>query len=176
MQIILEQNEIEAALIAYATSMISLREDQDISIDMKAGRGENGYSATLDIRQKVVVATSTKSTTRAKVLPEAPKPEMGSSTSRTEAAPAASVKTGLFNKPAFVTEAPKEEPVAEAQALTEEPVAGISTGEDRGEAPEASPADEPVEVVGEATQVEAEAPAPQPTKSIFNFQKPAANG
>lgn len=172
MQIILEQNEIEAALIAYATSMISLREDQDISIDMKAGRGENGYSATLDIRQKVVVATSTKSTARAKVLPEATKPEMGSTTFRTEAASATPVKAGLFNKPTAVETVKVEEPVVEAEpeASVEEPVAGISTGEDRSEAPEAE-----TMTNGGDPVAEAEAPAEKP-KSIFNFQKPAANG
>ena len=49
MQITLNQDEIFSALDAYVRSQISVKDGMEISIDMKAGRGENGYSATIDI-------------------------------------------------------------------------------------------------------------------------------
>ena len=163
MQIILEEHEIKAALVAYANSIVQLKDDQEIDIEMKAGRGENGYSATLNVTTKVQ-ASSTK-TTRASKPPVV-------ETAKAEVITAAPVKAGLFNKPAVI---------AEAQAQAEEPVAGISTGEDRGEAEEVITEEERAEAESRteepvvATQVEAEAPVEKP-KSIFNFQKPAANG
>lgn len=49
MQITLNQDEIMNALENYVRSQINLAENQKIDIDLKAGRGENGFSATLDI-------------------------------------------------------------------------------------------------------------------------------
>lgn len=51
MQITLNHDEILKALDIYVRSQINIAQDQDIIIDLKAGRGENGYSATLDIVQ-----------------------------------------------------------------------------------------------------------------------------
>lgn len=66
MQIILTQDEIFQALENYVYSQINVAEGQSIDIDMKAGRGDNGFTATLDIRAttaapkpKPVVATTT---------------------------------------------------------------------------------------------------------------------
>ena len=50
MQITLNQDEILVAIETYVRSQINIADNQEISIDLKAGRGENGYSATLDIR------------------------------------------------------------------------------------------------------------------------------
>lgn len=49
MQITLNQDEIMEALKNYAFTIINVAPGNDINIDLKAGRGENGYSATLDI-------------------------------------------------------------------------------------------------------------------------------
>lgn len=49
MQITLNQDEIIAALTAYVGKIINIAPGNEISIDLKAGRGENGYSATVDI-------------------------------------------------------------------------------------------------------------------------------
>ena len=51
MQITLNHEEILKALDIYVRSQINIAQDHDIIIDLKAGRGENGYSATLDIVQ-----------------------------------------------------------------------------------------------------------------------------
>lgn len=60
MQITLNQDEILDALKAYVRTQINISEDQDILIDMKAGRGENGYTATLDIVPKTKVAVTSR--------------------------------------------------------------------------------------------------------------------
>lgn len=172
MQIILEEDEIKAALVAYATSMITIKDDQEITIDMKAGRGENGYSATLNIQPKAVAPIKA---TRAKPTPVEVKAV------NTIPAAAAPAKSGLFGKTPAAEPAPAREPEPEPDATSagpqnqEEPVAGISTGEDRGEAPELN---QDLDVSGEdvtssADAIPDEAPAEKP-KSIFNFAKPAA--
>lgn len=48
-KITLNNTEIEKAIENYVRTLISIAPGQKIVIDMKAGRGENGYSATLDI-------------------------------------------------------------------------------------------------------------------------------
>ncbi|AIX12415.1 hypothetical protein CPT_Pollock56 [Escherichia phage Pollock] len=59
MQITLNQDEILEALKNYAFSVINVAPGNDITIDLKAGRGENGYSATLEITpQRKEVKTS----------------------------------------------------------------------------------------------------------------------
>ena len=66
MQITLNQEEIESALIAYVRSTISIADNFTVSVDLKAGRGEHGYAATLDITPvKEVVQLNTKMTGRA---------------------------------------------------------------------------------------------------------------
>lgn len=49
MQITLNQDEIMQALDVYVRTQINIALNQKVVIDLKAGRGENGYSATLDI-------------------------------------------------------------------------------------------------------------------------------
>lgn len=51
MQIILQEDEILEALEAYVRDQINISANQEIKIDLKAGRGDNGFSATLDIRK-----------------------------------------------------------------------------------------------------------------------------
>ena len=81
----------------------------------------------------------------------------------------APVKTGLFTKPTAVADSPKEEPVTKVEA-EEEPLAGISTGEDRGEQDDVA---QDLDVTTEDAPEEVVADKP---KSIFNFAKPAAAG
>jgi len=49
MQITLNQDEILVAIQSYVHTQINISDDQEISVDLKAGRGENGFTATLDI-------------------------------------------------------------------------------------------------------------------------------
>lgn len=57
MQITLNQEEIELALDNFVRSRIQVSDGQDIVFDLKAGRGDNGFTATLDI----VPSATTKS-------------------------------------------------------------------------------------------------------------------
>jgi len=50
MKITINQAEIESAITAYIMSQVSIRPDQKISIDLKATRGTEGYSAEIDIQ------------------------------------------------------------------------------------------------------------------------------
>ena len=139
MQITLNHDEIVSALQTYVRSQITVAEDQDIVIDLKAGRGDNGFSATLDI----VPAGLSRST-----APE-PKPV-------TQTKPVAT----LASKPAAITSTPEDrkdpadEPKAEAEAEKPKPAAkakptfGIRKAEPKAE-PEPV-ADEPEEADGES--------------------------
>lgn len=50
MQITLNSEEISEAVESYVRSQINIADGQEIDIDFKAGRGDNGMTATLDIR------------------------------------------------------------------------------------------------------------------------------
>ena len=64
MQITIVQTEIEQAIENYVKSMISVNDDQKISIDLKATRGDTGMQAFIDIvpRNKAQLASGTTST------------------------------------------------------------------------------------------------------------------
>ena len=62
MQIQLVQNEIEQALRRYVADLINIKEGTQINIDLSAGRGADGFKATIDL----VLATA-----GANVLPPA---------------------------------------------------------------------------------------------------------
>lgn len=62
MQITLDQTEIEAALRRYVEEQVNIREGNEISIDLKAGRGENGFSATIDIQPAGTKAAAEQAT------------------------------------------------------------------------------------------------------------------
>ena len=47
--ITIDQEEIETAIQNHVRSKVSIAEGQHVSIEMKAGRGENGFSATISI-------------------------------------------------------------------------------------------------------------------------------
>jgi len=173
MQITLNHDEIVSALQTYVRSQITVAEDQDIVIDLKAGRGDNGFSATLDI----VPAGMSRST-----APE-PKPVTQTKPVATPASkPAAITSTPEDRKdPA---DEPKAEPEKPKPAAKAKPTFGIKKAEPKAE-PEPV-ADEPEEddgdgdgepVVNEtvntmaggaggASGPEEEAPAPKP-RGIF---------
>jgi hypothetical protein len=52
LQITLNQDEIEEAIEAFVRTQITISPSQEISIDLRAGRGDNGFSATLEIKSR----------------------------------------------------------------------------------------------------------------------------
>jgi hypothetical protein len=91
MQIKLNQKEIEQALIAYISNQGVSTSGKTIVVDMTAGRGENGISATIDINNEP------ETTGKKERKPAAAEPV-------TEAAPSTG---GMFN--AHVDSEPVEE-------------------------------------------------------------------
>ena len=67
MQIILNQTEIEQALVSYIATRLAINEGQEIVVEMTAGRGADGYRATVEIKDAAQAAAVTPAV-------QAPKP------------------------------------------------------------------------------------------------------
>lgn len=77
MQITIVQTEIEQAIENYVKSMISVNDDQKISIDLKATRGDTGMQAFIDIVPRKRVQAASITGLVAAATPKAdPKPEV----------------------------------------------------------------------------------------------------
>ena len=146
MQITLNESEIEDAVLAYVHKTISIPEDRNVSIDWKAGRGDHGMSATIDITQAEAPVEEP--------MAEDPAPK----------------KTTRKKKP---TTAKKPDPeVVEVEAETvEEPGATAANPFADGDSEDQPEVADPKEEAAEGTQPEeAEADLPKPQGgSIFAF-------
>lgn len=115
MQIILSQEEIEQSIDAFVRSQINIADDQTVSIDLKAGRGETGFTSTLDIRaaEPEAPAKPAKKATRA-----ASKPTEPVTPAEPEAEPVAEVAEPEADPVAdAIPDTPEESPAAaEAEA------------------------------------------------------------
>jgi type IV secretory pathway VirB10-like protein len=123
MQLILPQSELEQAIKNYVNDLMNVKDGTELSIDLKAGRGLDGFTATVDII-KAGTAMPAKTVVPAAVIP-APVPV------------AAPVK---------VTPRPvaKEEPVAEEKPAEDTSVANKSEQQEAAsEAKEEAPAEAP---------------------------------
>lgn len=69
MQITIVQTEIESAIIAHIKSQVAIRDDQEITVDLRATRGAEGYQAVIDIRPKEGGQTSSSA-------PDGPEPPL----------------------------------------------------------------------------------------------------
>ena len=123
MQLILPQSELEQAIKNYVNDLMNVKDGTELAIDLKAGRGLDGFTATVDII-KAGTAMPAKTVVPAAVTP-APVPV------------AAPVK---------VTPRPvaKEEPVAEEKPAEDTSVANKSEQQEAAsEAKEEAPAEAP---------------------------------
>lgn len=154
MQITLNQDEIEDAIKAHVLSQININPDQTITVDMKATRGDQGFSAILDIRH----TGSGQADAPVKAAPTKVTPVPAEDFVETVTQP--------VNKPEPVVEEPAPEPeVVEEPQPQPSPFKGFESDEE-----------EPDEVIDDdddgSDEVEEE---PQPTAakkpSIFNFEK-----
>lgn len=57
MQITLIQSELEAAIRQYVHDIVNIKEGMEINIELRAGRGVDGYTASIDIVKKGTVVT-----------------------------------------------------------------------------------------------------------------------
>lgn len=198
MQITLNQDEIEQSVRNHVLSQLAIREDQEISIDLRAGRGENGFTATLDVRPRQGEANGPKPAF-AKVDEAKQGPRLvGAESQKEEKTGISTQKAEEPQKPA-ASKAPKKGIFATAakaapEPVEEEPVKG--TGADQAENPEdtdiegdtgrGSEPDEPVTAAEEDAHEDAqdgnEAPAEQSAeqpgskKSIFTFAPKTSAG
>ncbi|QYW01832.1 hypothetical protein PP761_gp63 [Stenotrophomonas phage Paxi] len=126
LEITIDQNEIETAIRNHIGTLLTVKEGQQVNISLKAGRGENGFSATIEIG----AAASTRQSSEP-AQPETPAP----------------VVTGPFKRKAAASAAPAQEAQqTTAQAEPEATPAGepdpvATAGDDAGldTQPEATP-------------------------------------
>ena len=152
MQIIMNQDEIEEAITAYVHNQVNVKEGQKISIDLKSGRGDNSFTATLEIRSMLGSVSQPKTTFR----------EMTSSPKPVEPEPENAPE------PKVAKAAPKG---AETRAAKDDPEED-TTGATPDEAPDDKPAAEPA-AAASADDAPEEAPSAKRPTSIFNFAQPA---
>jgi hypothetical protein len=191
MQITLNEEEIKDAIDAYVRNQISVATSQRVSVDLKAGRGENGFTAILDIRPNTVAETASPPTKPISGFRSTTAPVEDAKDPSQEAAKPRGLKIGTKGKPASV---PVEEPLTSEEPAAEpepEPEADNATAEaDDAEelaeeaSEEAGPARNPfagdtayAEAEEDSDEVADETPeeAPEPTaevSSIFGAPKP----
>ena len=154
MQITLNQTEIETALRRYVNDQVNIREGHEIVIDLKAGRGENGFSATIDI-------------VPADALPKTSEPALV----------ATSIKPlGIQEKvrgklqPATPTVSEEHAPETAQEAAGE---AATETATDASPEPETAATNQDSGEAGESEGTDEEAPPTEKPKSLFaKLQKP----
>lgn len=122
LEITIDQTEIETAIKNHIGTLLTINEGQEVAIDLKAGRGENGFSASVKIGTVTAgVAPSTE---------QAEKP----------------VVTGPFKRAVKAQAAPTETAQTTAQAASKDDTADDTTtdaGEQQADA-------QPAEQAGEA--------------------------
>lgn len=165
MQIILVQAEIEKALTDYVLGMISIRDDQQITIDLSATRGTDGFKALIDIvpfGQEVLVDESTTLGIADKIAEakaEAPAEAVPVRRTRRTAAQIAADNAAA---------AAGAEPVAEVtqEVISAEEAAGLAADAMDLNAPVEEASEDAVEASPVAMEAEAD-PAPAPRQSLF---------
>lgn len=178
MQITLNQDEILEAVKSYVRGQINIAANQDILIELRATRGETGFTATLDIVPAKLAGTAAESD-ETTTLVNTPTPAAVAP----KAAPVAALKgapTPAANRLTGATTNPfgksKAAPVA---AVEPEPAAEVEP--EVAPEPEVEPDvlsgvfDGPIEVSNDDEPVEPEAvspePAPPPVRSGSIFSK-----
>ena len=154
MQITLNQTEIETALRRYVNDQVNIREGHEIVIDLKAGRGENGFSATIDI-------------VPADAMPKAPEPTPAA-TSTKPLGIQEKVRSKL--QPATPTVSEEAAPETAEEAADE---AATETATDASPEPETATTSQDSGDTNEPEGADEEAPPTEKPKSLFaKLQKP----
>ena len=116
MKITIDQVEIEQAIKDYIGGQIAIREDQRVDIDLKAGRGENGFSASIDIVGANTPVPSAKPVEADPVaVPKTPKP-------RPVETPVSTSTEATSTDTAGDTQVEQTEQIEQPQTQVDEPV------------------------------------------------------
>ena len=158
MQIILNQTEIEHALVSYIATRLAINEGQEIVVEMTAGRGADGYRATVEIKDAAVQAPKP---TPAPAPAPAPAP-VGSITRKPKAEDPAKPEQAA---------APVESKPAQAEAQGAAADAPFDGGTDTSDPESGATAD----VAEETQQTEKPAEAPAIRKPLFGRSATALN-
>lgn len=165
MKIIITQVEIEEAIKAHVLRQITVQPNQNISINFKNTRGDDGATAEIDISQKVDKPSGVvkRSTEAPKAAPVAPKEEVEQPVTETAEASV---------EPPVVEETQVEEPTQEAITEQGDPINAITTDPVETD----SEVGRPIPATQERVQIdepEQEAPAARPAGSLFaNLSRP----
>ena len=159
MQIILNQTEIEQALVSYIATRLAINDGQEIVVEMTAGRGADGYRATVEIKDAAAATPAV----------QAPKPTP---------APAPAPAGGITRKPKAEdpakpeqAAAPVESKPAQAEAQGAAADAPFDGGTDTSDPESGATAD----VAEETQQTEKPAEAPAIRKPLFGRSATALN-
>lgn len=122
MQVTLNQQEIETALKTYINDQITIKDGMEITIDLKAGRGPEGFSANIDIappktpvKGQAAAAKPAAAATPKPVAKQEPKPETQTNTTVV----AGSATNAGDAQPEVQPEVNEQEQQAEQQAEAE---------------------------------------------------------
>lgn len=173
MQITLNQDEIIDAVKAYVRSQINIASNQDIVIDLRAGRGENGFTATLDIvpAKKGLGIREPGAAVPREVVPASTGPAISTTPEAREPAPttASMMAPSTLAKPASLSAStPKSNPFTKVAAAAAAVVAETPAAE-----PEAAQEAEPSVEDGEGLRTEAEHQAEEEAAAEASTEAPA---
>lgn len=162
MQIQLVQTEIEQALRNYINGLINIKEGTQINIDLSAGRGADGFKATIDI---VALADQAQTAVKAETKPADEKPVTKAEPKVEKQAAKAEAKTAEQTQ-ASADVKPETKPEVKPETQTETgAVAGSATVAGDDVATTEQPAVEPVQAEEGEAQTEGAEKAPR--KSLF---------
>ena len=187
MRIIIVQSEIEEAIKAYVLNQIAVREGQEVTIDFKATRGDDGMTAEVNIgsvagneQKSPEKATSSVQTTAATTTP--PKASTASPAPAVAATKAISSEPAASAPVASTTTAPTEQAstdvgTKEEEAEVYDPPAFLKrdTKAETVEEPAAKevPVSKPSFLNTQPAAAPADSPVPASGKSLFaNLTKP----
>jgi len=164
MQIQLVQNEIEQALRRYVADLINIKEGTQINIDLSAGRGADGFKATIDL----VLATA-----GASVAPQQPQTKPADKEkAKSEPAEEKQTSKAAETKAAQTQASAESKPEAQTQTGAATGSATVAGEETATETAQTATADATADVAQtEAAATEAQSgegeQAAQPRKSLF---------
>lgn len=129
MKLTLSQNELELAVRAYVMGMISLQPGTEVTIDFKAGRGENGISAEVDINHLALAGATANQASTDKIA-AAPVKAVVTSEGKVLAADPAPTNVTQIEKPKATKAA-----AAPATEVEDPPFAGDEPAKEESPAP-----------------------------------------
>ena len=151
MQLILPQSELEQAITEYVHGIMNIKDGHTMTIDLKAGRGLDGFTATVDI-------TKAGGTTPVKTVVPVATPRVF------EATPVPPLKVTLRVEPK------EEDTILVVNDPVAVPAAEVKAVDTKSEQPQAATVE--TETVAASTETEAATASPVRRPLFVNLKKP----